>query len=91
MLAVLLGVDLAAGQPLGQDVLGAGPWLLAGLSLLVGRTGLADLQAGDADQHREQPLHLSEGPTGGAAERAMSPLAGHRRSGPVARGRRRAM
>jgi len=34
------GVDLAAGQPLGQDVLGAGPWLLAGLSLLVGRAGV---------------------------------------------------
>jgi hypothetical protein len=26
----------------------------------------------DADQHREQPLHLGEGLTGGAAERAMS-------------------
>jgi transcriptional regulator GlxA family with amidase domain len=39
-LAVLLGVELAAGQPLGQDVLGAGPWLLAGLSLLVGPAGV---------------------------------------------------
>jgi hypothetical protein len=38
-LAVLLGVELAAGQPLGQDLLGAGRWLLVGLGLLVGRAG----------------------------------------------------
>jgi hypothetical protein len=38
-LAVLLGVELAAGQPLGQDLLGAGPLLLVRLRLLVGLAG----------------------------------------------------
>jgi hypothetical protein len=40
-LAVLARVDLAAGQPLSQDLLGAGPWLLVGLGLLVGLAGPA--------------------------------------------------
>src|SRR4029453_2582944 len=31
-LAVLVGVELAAGQPQGQDLLGTGPWLLVGLA-----------------------------------------------------------
>jgi hypothetical protein len=34
-LAVFLGVELAAGQPLGQDLLGTGPWLLVRRRLLV--------------------------------------------------------
>jgi hypothetical protein len=38
-LAVLVGVELAAGQPQGQDLLGTGPWLLVGLRLLVGLAG----------------------------------------------------
>src|SRR6266571_7135874 len=35
--------------------------------------GLADLQAGDADQHREQALDLAEGPGDGAAEGTVRP------------------
>src|SRR4029453_13582966 len=38
-LAVLVGVELAAGQPQGQDLLGTGPWLLVGLRLLGGLAG----------------------------------------------------
>jgi hypothetical protein len=55
------------------------------------RLGLPDLQAGDADQYREQPFDRGEGSTGGAAERAVSRLVGHRLPAPVVRGRRRAM
>jgi len=40
VLAVLVGVDLAAGQPLGQDLLRVEPWLLVGLGLLVGLAGV---------------------------------------------------
>jgi hypothetical protein len=38
-LAVPVGVDLAAGEPLGQDLLRVEPWLLVGLGLLVGLAG----------------------------------------------------
>jgi hypothetical protein len=37
------------------------------------RLGEADLQTGDADQHREQALDLAEGPGEGAAERTVRP------------------
>jgi hypothetical protein len=37
--AVLVGVDFAAGQPLGQDLLRVESWLLVGLGLLVGLAG----------------------------------------------------
>jgi hypothetical protein len=52
-LAVLLGADLAAGQPLGQDLLGAGPLLLVRLRLLVGLVGAPE--QGDRNHGDQRP------------------------------------
>jgi hypothetical protein len=41
------------------------------------RLGLADLQAGDADQHREQALDLAEGLGEGPAEGTVRPHSAH--------------
>ena len=79
-----LGVPLqvpGANEPLAAAVNRAA-LLLSGLARVVEaeqgvRTGLADLQTGDADRYREQAPNLGEGPGEGAAEGTVRPHSAH--------------